>query len=108
MMQKKEFIFGYHAVEAVLQKSPEKVLQLYCQEGREDKRLESIINLAKKQHIPLQILSKMTLDKWTAGERHQGILVKVKSLSVKDEKDLFQFINNLKKAPFLLLLDEIQ
>ncbi|BBB15197.1 23S rRNA (guanosine-2'-O-)-methyltransferase RlmB [Candidatus Rickettsiella viridis] len=107
-MLKKEFIFGFHAVEAILQQSPERVLQLYRQEGREDKRLESIISLAERQHIPLQIVSRATLDKWTAAERHQGILVEIKSFPVKEEKDLFQFIDGLEKAPFLLLLDEIQ
>jgi 23S rRNA (guanosine2251-2'-O)-methyltransferase len=36
---KKEFIFGFHAVEALLKKYPERVFQLYRQKGREDKRI---------------------------------------------------------------------
>lgn len=107
-MLKKEFIFSFHAVEAILQKSPERILQLYCQAGRQDKRLESIISLAKAQHIPLQIVPKITLDKWSAGERHQGLLAEVKCQAAKVKKDLFYFLDDLKKAPFLLLLDEIQ
>lgn len=107
-MLKKEFIFGFHAVEAILKKNPETVLQLYRQQGREDKRLESIVSLAEKQHIAVQTVSKITLDNWTTQERHQGILVEIKPLPVKQEKDLFTFVDNLQKPPFLLLLDEIQ
>jgi 23S rRNA (guanosine2251-2'-O)-methyltransferase len=105
---KKEFIFGFHAVEAILQNAPERVLQLYRQQGRQDKRLEAIIVLAKSQHIPVQSIVKMTLDKWSAGAKHQGLMVQAKTFSTLVEKDLLSLLENLTKPPFLLLLDEVQ
>ena len=108
---KKEFIFGFHAVTAILEKSPERVLQLYCQAGRQDKRLQAIIALAENQQIPLQTVAKIKLDKWTEGAQHQGILVEAKCLAPKSEKDLLSLLADLaelEKPPFLLLLDEVQ
>lgn len=107
-MSKKEFIFGFHAVTAILEKAPERILQLFSQEGRDDQRLQLLIQRAKNQHIPLQILSKMQLEKKAEGGRHQGIIIEVKSLPVKDETYLFSLIENLAKPAFLLLLDEVQ
>ncbi|MDQ8039581.1 MAG: 23S rRNA (guanosine(2251)-2'-O)-methyltransferase RlmB [Rickettsiella sp.] len=107
-MSKKEFIFGFHAVTTILNKAPERVLQLFRQEGRNDQRIQSIIQLAKNQHIPQQILSKLQLDKKAEGGRHQGILIEVNSLPVKDDNYLFSLIENLTKPAFLLVLDEIQ
>lgn len=108
IMLKKEFIFGFHAVTAILEKTPERVLQLFTQEGRDDKRLQSLIQLAKKQHIPQQVLSKIQLDKKTENSKHHGVVIEVKSLPHKDEKYLLSLIHNLRKPAFLLLLDEIQ
>jgi 23S rRNA (guanosine2251-2'-O)-methyltransferase len=107
-MPKKEIIFGFHAIKAILQNAPERVLQCYRQEGRDDKRLQSIIQLAEYQHIPVQTSSKIKLDKWANGERHQGLLVEVSCVSDKTEKDLLSLLRNLTKPPFLLLLDEVQ
>ncbi len=110
-MLKKEFIFGFHAVAAMLEKSPERILQLYSQQGRQDKRLQTLIELAKNQDIPLQTVVKSKLDKWTEGAQHQGILAEAKSLALKPEKDLFSLLADLadqEKPPFLLLLDEVQ
>lgn len=107
-MSKKEFIFGFHTVASILEKAPERVLQLFMQEGRCDNRLQSLIQLAKNQHIPCQVVSKIQLDKKTESGIHQGIVIEVRSLPVKDEKYLLSLIKNLAKPAFLLLLDEVQ
>jgi 23S rRNA (guanosine2251-2'-O)-methyltransferase len=105
---KKEWIAGFHAVEAVLHRNPERVLQLYYQEGLQNKRLHTILILAKKQHIPQQALPKVTLDQWSQGLRHQGVLIQAKSLVSKAETDLFNLGPNSTQAALFLILDEIQ
>ena len=59
---KKEFIFGFHAVEALLKKHPERVLQLYRQKGREDKRIQDIIALAEYHQTPALSIAKINSD----------------------------------------------
>jgi 23S rRNA (guanosine2251-2'-O)-methyltransferase len=105
---KKEYIFGFHAVEAILQKTPQNVLQLYCQQGRQDRRLQTITELAETQHIPVHVIAKSKLDQWTEGAPHQGVLVEAKCFAPQTETDLWGVIDTLEKPAFLLLLDEIQ
>ena len=107
-MLKKEFIFGFHAVASILEKAPERVLQLFTQEGRDDRRLNFIMQCASNQHIPHQVLSKMQLDKKAENGKHQGVIIEVRSLPAKDEKYLLSLINKLVKPAFLLLLDQVQ
>jgi 23S rRNA (guanosine2251-2'-O)-methyltransferase len=107
-MAKKEFIFGFHAIEAILHEAPERILQLYCQAGRQDKRLQFISELAKTQHIPLQIVAKTKLELWSHGAQHQGLLAAVSTIPHKTEKDLLHILGDLSKPAFFLLLDEVQ
>ena len=46
-MSQNEKIFGIHTVESLLEKSPEKIIQLFLQKNRHDKKFLQIENLAK-------------------------------------------------------------
>ncbi|MGC1854022.1 MAG: 23S rRNA (guanosine(2251)-2'-O)-methyltransferase RlmB [Candidatus Aquirickettsiella sp.] len=109
---KKEFIFGFHAITALLKSHPERICQLYRQQGREDKRIQEILQLAEYQQIPIQILSKIKCDVWANGAVHQGVLAEIKMSSQLSERDLFilldQRLANATKPPFFLVLDEVQ
>ena len=109
---KKEFIFGFHAITALLKTHPERIRQLYRQEGREDKRMQEILLLADYQQIPIQILSKIKCDEWSNNAIHQGVLAEIKISKQLSEPDLFAWLSqrsqNENKPPFLLVLDEVQ
>ena len=47
----KSFIYGMHAIEAALKKSPHNFLQIFLQQVRKDKRTQKILQLAKKYNI---------------------------------------------------------
>lgn len=114
---KKEFIFGFHAVNALLKSHPERILQLFRQEGREDRRIQDIIQLVEYHHIPIQTVSKVKCDELSNDTAHQGVLAEIKVSTELSERDLFDLLNtpvthsmSLEKnrSPFLLLLDEVQ
>lgn len=109
---KKEFIFGFHAITALLKAHPERICQLYRQEGRDDKRMLEILELAKSQQIPIQTLSKLKCDVWANGAVHQGVLAEIKISSRLIEADLFRLLDQRLadeiRPPFLLVLDEVQ
>lgn len=106
-MSKKEFIFGFHAIEAILHQAPQRILQLYSQTERQDKRLQAMIDLAKVQHIPVQNIVKTKLDQWTQGARHQGLVAEVRCVTQKTENDLLTMLGELTKPALLLVLDEV-
>ncbi len=109
---KKEFIFGFHAITALLKSQPKTICQLYRQEGRDDKRMQVLLQLAEAQAIPIQTISKLQCDAWSKAGVHQGVLAEIKMAKSLNEPDLFsllaQRMQDESKPPFLLVLDEVQ
>ena len=101
-----ELIFGFHSVEAILEKEPERFLEIYALKGREDKRLNPIIDEARKFGISVQFMQRKALDNKADGEQHQGIIANVKAARMYNEKDLDEIIAR-EETPFLLVLDGI-
>ncbi len=101
-----ELIFGFHSVEAILAKEPERFLEIYALKGREDKRLNPIIDEARKFGISVQFMQRKALDNKADGEQHQGIIANVKAARMYNEKDLDEIIAR-EETPFLLVLDGI-
>ncbi|MGA9628888.1 MAG: 23S rRNA (guanosine(2251)-2'-O)-methyltransferase RlmB [Candidatus Rickettsiella isopodorum] len=109
---KKEFIFGFHAITALLNSQPQTIYQLYRQEGRVDKRIQEILELAAYHHIPIQTLPKIKCDRWANGAAHQGVLAEIKISTQLNERDLLTLlaprIQNETRPLFILVLDEVQ
>ncbi len=101
-----ELIFGFHSVEAILAKEPERFLEIYALKGREDKRLNPVIDQARKFGISVQFMQRKALDNKANGEQHQGIIANVKAARMYNEKDLDAIIAR-EETPFLLVLDGI-
>ena len=57
-----ELIFGFHSVEAILAKEPERFLEIYALKGRDDKRLTPIIDEARSatSTAPFQLGGRQT------------------------------------------------
>ncbi|MGB0945351.1 MAG: RNA methyltransferase substrate-binding domain-containing protein, partial [Pseudoalteromonas marina] len=101
-----ELIFGFHSVEAILAKEPERFLEIYALKGRDDKRLTPIIDEARKFGISVQFMQRKALDNKSKDEQHQGIIANVKAAPTYNEKDLDVIIAR-EETPFLLVLDGI-
>ena len=100
-----ELIYGIHAVEAAIRKQAENVLQVFVQQGRNDKRINTIIDLAKKSGISLQAISNERLKAKCPGARHQGVIAETRrsSENTLSLDDILQ-----KETVLLLVLDEVQ
>jgi 23S rRNA (guanosine2251-2'-O)-methyltransferase len=101
-----EIVFGIHAVNNVLKRSPERIKELYVQQGRDDVRLQEIFSLAKENGIHVQVVKKHFLDENAEGN-HQGVAAKAKPVQVKNEHDLAKQLDQLGEPAFLLILDSI-
>lgn len=105
-----ELIYGIHAVEAALRKHPENVLQVFVQQGRNDKRIKTILSIAKNSGVSLQSISNDKLKEkchsaQQKGARHQGVVAEIRcgANSASSLDDILQKDNVL-----LLILDEVQ
>lgn len=101
-----ELIFGFHSIEAILNKEPERFLEIYALKGREDKRLNPVINEARKFGISVQFMQRKAMDNKSNGEQHQGIIARVKPARTYNERDLDAIIER-EAAPFFLVLDGV-
>jgi 23S rRNA (guanosine2251-2'-O)-methyltransferase len=100
-----DVIYGIHAVEAALRKQPENVLQVYVQQGRNDNRIKTLLDIAKNSGISLQAISNEKLKEKCPKARHQGVVAEVRpsKSSVISLEDILQ-----KESLLLLILDEVQ
>ncbi len=106
-MAKTELIYGLHTVRAVLERAPERVLELHVLQGREDERLNAIVALAQPHGIFQQTRDRAQLDKLAEGAQHQGVVARVREAQVGGDNELWALLDSLDTPPFLLVLDNI-
>lgn len=110
MAKQDDLVFGIHAVNELIKRSPERFIELFLLKGREDERLMPIINLAKKYGISAQLVNRKVLDNKSDGEQHQGVIARITPGKTYTEADLDDFLNAAEKQgnlPFFLILDGV-
>lgn len=105
-MAKPEYYYGVHSVESLLELEPERVLTLFTLKGRDDQRLQRILQLAEPFGISVQKASRDSLEKLAGQPFHQGVVAAVRALPTLNEKDLDQILEST-THPLLLALDHI-
>ena len=105
-MKKHDVMYGIHALESLLKQSPERVLELWLLQGRDDDRLAKIIELANTYGVSIQRSARKTLDEKAQSHQHQGVVARVKLAKALTEKDLDALLEETSQ-PFLLILDGV-
>ncbi|HET8850604.1 MAG TPA: 23S rRNA (guanosine(2251)-2'-O)-methyltransferase RlmB, partial [Marinobacter sp.] len=101
-----DYVFGWHAVDAVLKKEPERLQQVWIQTGRQDKRVQSVTDSLDQLGVRWQVVHRRELDERVSGV-HQGIVAAVAESREWSEDDLFAQLAGSDKPPFLLVLDGV-
>jgi len=68
-----QYIYGIHAVDSLLRNNPKSIQRLWVQQGREDKRINSVVELAQNQGVPIAREPRKDLDE-RVNARHQGVV----------------------------------
>lgn len=103
-----EWIYGFHAVEAMLKREPRRINALWLQADRKDKRAQTIEGLARNQGVALTRVGRQQLDDEIAG-RHQGVAAQVESVAsggTLDDAGLMALVQSTAN-PLLLVLDGV-
>jgi len=106
LMAQQEWLYGIHALVSVVQREPERLIELFVLKGRGDDRLLNIINQARGFGIAVQFCQRKTLDDKVNGEQHQGVVARAKPGKQYNENDLDQIVES-QEHPFLLILDGV-
>ena len=102
-----DIIYGIHATRLVLEHAPDSVLEIWIQDNKRSSG--SITQLTDMTGtIPVQYVSKNTLDKLAQYGRHQGIVMRKRRSQavIHDLDDLVRASENT--LPLFLVLDGIQ
>ncbi|TRY31704.1 23S rRNA (guanosine(2251)-2'-O)-methyltransferase RlmB [Aliiglaciecola sp. M165] len=105
-MAQNEWLYGIHALEAVVNREPERLIELFVLKGRDDQRLTNIINQARRFGIAVQFCHRKVLDDKVNGEQHQGVVARAKPGRQYSENDLDEIVK-ANETPFLLVLDGV-
>ncbi|MGB0713194.1 MAG: 23S rRNA (guanosine(2251)-2'-O)-methyltransferase RlmB [Gammaproteobacteria bacterium] len=100
------WVGGIHAVQALLEQQPEAVGELVVQLGRKDRRLQPIIDRARKRGIKARELGRREMDALEPGLRHQGVLARVEGQVEVTEGDIERIVSGTEQ-PLVLVLDGV-
>lgn len=102
-----ELIFGLHAVQALLNQSPERALELFVLREREDAKVQGVLKLAAMAGLKQQPVPRRWFEERFGDAVHQGVALRVRPLPPLGDNDLLQRLEKLTVPPFLLLLDGV-
>ena len=78
-MSKSELIYGMHAVDALIEKQPERVIEVYALKGRDDERLNAIADVIDNKETETRAKNNISIGGY--GEMHYN------NLDVNGEED---------------------
>lgn len=105
-MAQQEWLYGLHALQAVIDNEPERLIEVLVLKGRDDERLINIVNQARRFGVSVQFCHRKVLDEKVNGEQHQGIVARAKPAKTLDESDLDRLLETT-ASPLLLVLDGV-
>ena len=105
-MAQQEWLYGLHAMQAVIENEPERLIEIWVLKGRDDERLINIVNQARRFGVAVQFCNRKVLDDKVKGEQHQGIVARAKPAKTLDESDLDRLLDTT-PVPLLLVLDGV-
>jgi len=102
------YIYGLHTLQAVLERTPERVLSVSVVQGKHDERVGQLLREIERHGIALQRVTDKQLGKQLGEVNHQGVMAQVRPPHIGNEQDLLQDLAQLSGPSLLLVLDGVQ
>ena len=106
-MSDKEYVYGLHAVQAMLERAPKRVRQVMVQRGRLDARIQALLELAAIEALDIERVMPDELDRLASGGVHQGVIAVVTPSQLWSEEMLGHLLDREEGVPLLLVLDGV-
>jgi 23S rRNA (guanosine2251-2'-O)-methyltransferase len=103
---KRDLVYGLHSVRAVIDRAPERLLELWMAEPRQDARARDLKERALAAGLKVQMVGNESLAKLAGDVAHQGVVASVRPLKAWDEDTLIASLNGM-PDPLLLVLDGV-
>lgn len=102
-----QYIYGVHAVSALLANPRRTIHKLFINQDRLDKRALDILEKAKQLQLEVEKLTTQQMNQRFAEFAHQGVVASAKALPDYAEADLVSLLETSKKPALILILDGI-
>lgn len=102
-----ELVYGVHAVRAALGRRG-RVVSLWVQAGRQDRRVQQLVDTAEALHIPVERVPRQQLNDLLHGAVHQGVAALTKASATPRARDMEGMLERIEGIPLLLVLDGVQ
>lgn len=106
-MSQTEWIYGIHSVATVMKSQPHRLLRIHAQQGRQDERVQKILEQAHRESIEIIRDPRKQLDQLAGGGNHQGIVAECKPGEQYDEAFLDALAEHHGRQLVLLVLDGV-
>lgn len=103
-----ELVCGLQAVLGALRWRPQQVADVWVSAQRDDRRIVEIVDAARAAHVKFHRVPRPKLDQMAGGLRHQGVVARLRGVSIGGEKELSALIAGLTRPALLLVLDGVQ
>lgn len=103
-----DLVCGLHAVLAALHEHPDRLDTVWIGAERADRRIGAVLEAARAAGVRFQRVPRIKLDRMTEGERHQGVVARLRAATIRTERDLETFLPSLPPQALLLVLDGVQ
>ena len=101
------YVYGVHAVTALLANTLRSTKKLYVNQDRTDNRLDALLDKALTLQIPVESLSAQKLNQRFPDMIHQGIVASAGVLPDYGEYDLDRLLSLCKSPALILILDGV-
>jgi 23S rRNA (guanosine2251-2'-O)-methyltransferase len=102
-----QFVYGVHAVSALLSNPHRMIKNLFVSQDRIDKRLQDILDKANQAKVRIEKLSAQQMNQRFADFTHQGIVACASVLPDYNESHLLALLESSKNPGLILILDGI-
>ncbi len=89
-------------------KAGRKIHKLYVDGSRKDKRLDYVLEHAKKSEVPVESVTKEQLKKMSVSGSPQGVLAVASDYSYRSLEDILEFAEERGEPPLVILLDGVE
>lgn len=101
-----DLVYGIHSVQALLQRSPQRIEALLLQKDKFNQRLRALLQLAQQRNVTVVQAPREELDGLIEAN-HQGVVARCRARQGYDEADLTQLLDGLNEDALLLVLDGV-
>ncbi|MFN2516601.1 MAG: TrmH family RNA methyltransferase, partial [Pyrinomonadaceae bacterium] len=104
-------IYGLTPVLEALRAGHKQLEQIAIAEGSRHERLRELLELAKRNRVPVHRVPRLALDRAVPGVTHQGVVAKTAAYSYRNAEELIEELGsqvNSVKKPLVLGLDAVE